>query len=31
MMNDFLVKEKLAPKPIDSIALLDDSFLKAMK
>jgi NitT/TauT family transport system substrate-binding protein len=31
MMNDFLVKEKLAPKPIDSIALLNDSFLKAMK
>jgi NitT/TauT family transport system substrate-binding protein len=31
MMNDFLLKEKLAPKPIDSIALLNDRFLKAMK
>jgi NitT/TauT family transport system substrate-binding protein len=31
MMNDFLVKEKLAPKPIDSIALLNDRFLKGMK
>jgi NitT/TauT family transport system substrate-binding protein len=31
MMNDFLAKEKLAPKPIDSIALLNDRFLKAMK
>jgi NitT/TauT family transport system substrate-binding protein len=31
MMNDFLLKEKLAPKPLDSIALLNDHFLKAMK
>jgi NitT/TauT family transport system substrate-binding protein len=31
MMNDFLLKEKLAPKPLDSIALLNDRFLKAMK
>jgi NitT/TauT family transport system substrate-binding protein len=31
MMNDFLLKEKLASKPLDSIALLNDSFLKAMK
>jgi hypothetical protein len=31
MMNDFLLKEKLASKPLDSIALLNDRFLKAMK
>ena len=31
MMNDFLLKEKLVPKPLDSIALLNDRFLKALK
>jgi NitT/TauT family transport system substrate-binding protein len=31
MMNDFLLKEKLTSKPLDSIALLNDRFLKAMK
>jgi NitT/TauT family transport system substrate-binding protein len=31
MMNDFMLKEKLAPKRLDSIALLNDRFLKAMK
>jgi NitT/TauT family transport system substrate-binding protein len=31
MMNDFLLKEKLAPKRLDSIALLNDRFLKALK
>jgi NitT/TauT family transport system substrate-binding protein len=31
MMNDFLLKEKLVSKPIDSITLLNDRFLKAMK
>jgi NitT/TauT family transport system substrate-binding protein len=31
MMNDFLLKEKLIPKPLDSIALLNDRFLKTLK
>jgi NitT/TauT family transport system substrate-binding protein len=31
MMNDFLLKEKLTSKRVDSIALLNDRFLKALK
>jgi NitT/TauT family transport system substrate-binding protein len=31
MMNGFMLKQKLTPKPLDSIALLNDRFLKAMK